>query len=504
MTKTIRSTVLVTIFILAGQCLAFLTQIVIAACFGAGANMDAFLAASAVPQYLMAALIGSIGMVLIPMFVDYAAVGREEEAWRVASSVINLCLLTLGVLTVIGMVSADAILRRIAPGLPDTTHSLAVNIALITWPGILLLTAISLLTSIYQAQLRFAWPAAVPVLGAAANLAMIAVFSRWWGVVGLAVATTSGLILQSLLLLPIVTRTGQYRMSVEWRHPGVTKILTLLGPLVFANIISKATPIVERFLASSMLEGSISHLNYAFSLSSVAVLILSMGITTVIFPNMAVNAASNDMAGFRQNVSSSLRFMWLAVAPATALGIALALPLVSASFQRGQFDATDSAAVAGLLRIYLLGLTGACLGNITGRSFYALKDTRTIAVIGSVESAAYLLYTYHLASSFGTAGVALGFVILYNISFLWQAIVIRYKTGNVGGRLVVDSFARIGMAAVIAGTVAWFLSNLSENLWGQLFLGAASGLIVYVGALFVLKVTEVRTLQGLFRDALER
>jgi len=497
MTKTIQSTVLVTIFILAGQCLAFVTQIVIAAIFGAGANMDAFLAASAAPQYLMAVLIGSIGMVLIPVFVDYAAAGREEDAWRVASSVINICLLTLGGLTVIGMVFADVILRRMAPGLPDTTHSLAVNVALITWPGILLLTAISLLTSIYQSQLRFAWPAAVPVLGAAANLAMIAIFSRWWGAVGLAVSTTCGLILQALLLLPIVTRTGLYRMSVEWRHPGVVKILTLLAPLAFANIISKATPIVERFLASSMPEGSISHLNYAFGLSSVMVLILSTGITTVIFPIMAVNAGSNDMEGFRRNVSSSLRFMWLAVAPATALGIALALPLVSAAFLRGQFDAADAAVVAGLLQIYLLSLTGACLGNITGRSFYALKDTRTIAVIGSVEALAYLFYTYHLAGSFGTAGVAWGFVILYNVSFLWQVFVIRYKTGNVGGRTVVDSFARIGLAAIVAGIMAWFLSNLSTNLWGQLVLGTVAGFIGYIAALFALKVSEARSLLGL-------
>jgi len=496
MTKTIKSTFLVTIFILAGQCLAFVTQIVIAAFFGADANMDAFLAANAAPQYLMAALIGSIGLILIPVFVEYAAAGREEEAWQVASTVINFCLLAFGLFTVIGIVFADVILRCIAPGLSGATHSMAVKIALVAWPGILFLTAISLLTSVYQSQLRFVWPAAVPVLGAAANLVMIAVFSRWWGVVGLAVATTCGLILQTSLLVPIVTRSGHYRLALDWRHPGVARILTLLAPLVFVNIISKATPVVERFLASSMPEGSISHLNYAFSLSAVVAMILSTGITTVIFPSMAVNAASNDMEGFRRNVSSSLRYMWLMVAPAAALGIALALPLASAFYLRGRFDAADAMAVAGLLQIYLLSLIGACLGNITGRSFIALKDTRTIAVIGSLESVAYLFYTYHLAGTFGTAGVAWGFVILYNVSFLWQAFVIRYKTGNVGGRTVVDSFARIGLAAIVAGIMAWFLSNLSSNSWGQLVLGSVAGVIGYIAVLFALKVSEARSLLG--------
>ena len=503
MTKTIKSTFLVTIFILAGQCLAFVTQIVIAAFFGADANMDAFLAANAAPQYLMAALIGSIGLILIPVFVEYAAAGREEEAWQVASTVINFCLLAFGILTVIGMMFADAILRCIAPGLSAATHSLAVKLALVTWPGILFLTAISLLTSVYQSQLRFVWPAAVPVLGAAANLVMIAVFSRWWGVVGLAVATTCGLILQTSLLVPIVTRSGHYRLAMDWRHPGVARILTLLAPLVFVNIISKATPVVERFLASSMPEGSISHLNYAFSLSTVVVMILSTGIATVIFPNMAVNAASNDMEGFRRNVSSSLRFMWLIVAPATSLGIALALPLVSAFFLRGRFDAADATAVAGLLQIYLLSLIGACLGNITGRSFIALKDTRTIAVFGILESAAYLIYTYYLAQYFGTIGVALGFLLLYNISFVWQIIVIRYKTGSVGGRDIISSFSRIGLAAIIAGALAWFLSNLSPNSLGQILFGTVAGLIVYISALFALKVSEARILWDICLNAMK-
>ena len=494
MRKLFKPTLLVTMFMLFGQGLGFITQIVIAALFGADTNMDAFLAASAAPQYLMAVLIASLGVVLVPVFIDYMASGRKEEAWQIASSVINVCFVTLFALTVLGMVFPDFILRLIAPGLSDTTHSLAVKVALITWPGILAVASISLLTSIYQSQSHFGWPAAVPVLGAAVNLLLIVMFTKWWGILGLAVATTVGFVLQALLLLPIALRTGHYRLSLDLRHPGVIQIFTLLVPLLLVNLITKITPVVERFLASSMSEGSISHLNYAFRLSGVAILLFSTGITTVIFPRMAENVSRNDMAGLRHSMSSSLRYMWMAVAPAITLGIALAVPLVSAAFLRGKFNVSDTLSVASVLQIYLLSLIGACLGNITSRSFYALKDTRTIAVIGSIESLAYIFYTYYLARSFGIIGVAWGYVILFNLSFLWQVIVLRYKTGNTGGRTIISSFARVGIAAVIAGIVTWELSTLTKNMLLQLIVCGTAGMIVYIGAVFAFRVPEASVL----------
>jgi hypothetical protein len=67
----LRSIATITIFTLGGQALALVTQIVITAAFGAGSDMDAFLAASAAPQYLVTIVLGTLGFVFIPVFVQY-------------------------------------------------------------------------------------------------------------------------------------------------------------------------------------------------------------------------------------------------------------------------------------------------------------------------------------------------------------------------------------------------------------------------------------------------
>jgi len=495
--KIFKAILIVTLFILGGQAVSFITQIIIASLFGAGVYMDAFLAASAVPQYVIAVLLGSLSFVFIPVFVDYIASGRENEAWKIASSVINLCLMVLGALVAIGIFFPGIILHLTAPGLSETTHTLAVQVAVIIWPSLLASGVILLVTGIYQSQSRFGWPAAVSVIGALVNLGLIVLLTRWWGIIGLAVASTTGLFLQVVLLLPVILRRGRYSLMLSFHHPGLLQVLKLLTPLAIANMVGKSTTLVERFLASSMPEGSISHLGYAFRLYGLFALLIATGITTVVFPRMAMNVANQDLMRLRRTMSVSLRFMWLAVAPATTLGIVLALPLVTVVFQRGQFSEVDAIAVTTLLRIYLLSLASACLANITGRGFYVLKDTRTVAILGSIETVAYVFYTAVLAYFWGVAGVALGFVLLFNGSLLWQVIILRYKTGNSGGSTILGSFSRIGLAAGMAGIIALVCRIFIPDFLLQLLFGGALGLVFYALALYGLRVNEAREIWNL-------
>ena len=213
------------------------------------------------------------------------------------------------------------------------------------------------------------------------------------------------------------------------------EVLRLSYPMVLFGILSKCTPIVERHLASGMEQGSISHLGYAFRLLTTSAFLISTGITTVAFPRMALQSALTDVKALWKTISGSFRMMFLVVAPATALGLALALPLVAALFERGKFMAADSLAVCGLLQIYLLTLVATTLGNISSRAFYAIKDTRTLAIFGTVETVAYVLYTAFLASRFGVSGIAWGYVIYFCVSFTWQTAILwfRFGRGDAGG-----------------------------------------------------------------------
>jgi putative peptidoglycan lipid II flippase len=317
------------------------------------------------------------------------------------------------------------------------------------------------------------------------------VLARKLGIIGLAIANTMGVLVQAVLLLPLALHPRRYRLVLDWTHPGVRQVLHLLLPLMLANVVAKATPVIDRFFASQLPEGNISHLGYAFRIFSVLCVLTSTGISTVLFPRMATDASNTDLASLRQTMSVGLRVMWLAIAPAMMIGITLAFPFVTVLFRRGQFTVADAVAVASLIQIYLLALPPACLGTVTTRGFYVLKDTRTVAILASIESIVYVFYTALLSRAFGVSGIAFGYVLLFNISLLWQVLIVSHKTGKVGGGTVLNSFLRTGVAALIGGIVAWGGTLLTSNVLLQLVYGAVFGLAAYSAGLWLLQSREV-------------
>lgn len=494
MKHLVRPTVVVTLFAIGGQAIGFVTQMVIAAAFGARADMDAFLAANTLPQYAIAVLLSALGFVFIPVFVDYSSSGDDREAWEVVNSFVTLCAVGLGVLALVGIVFARPLLRWTTPGLSPESLDLAARVAVFTWPTLVVTGLASLLTGIYQAQRRFGWSSAAPVIGALLNLGLVVALARPLGILGVAISATAGMTLQLILLAPIVLRSGRFRVSFNYRHPGVRHVLHLLWPLVLSGLLIRWTPIIDRYLASNLGEGAISHLSYAFKLLTLFTVLISTGITTVIFPRMALNTATGDLRGLGHTVSMGLRLMWLVTAPAITLGAALSVPLVSTVFLRGQFGRADAVRVAAFLQIYLWSLIAGTLGNITGRAFYALKETRIIAIMGVVEAVAYAVYAPRLVMWLGAAGIALAYVLYYNASLLWQLPVLRYKIGKAGGRTILISFLRTGLAAAIAGAAAWLITVFMPNSWVQLVLGGTIGLVIFLVIAWLLGSSEVRSI----------
>jgi putative peptidoglycan lipid II flippase len=484
MNSAFKSTVLVTVYTLFGQLINFAAQIIVAYLFGAGVSMDAFNAALVLPQYVTVALLGSLGFVFLPVFVGYVSSGMYEDAWRVVSSTINFSILFTGAIVLVGIIAPETTVRLVAPGLPEQTRQIAARLSVILWPSVLANCLIIILTAVHHSERKFGWPALVAVIGAGAGLVVTILLAGTLGVVGFAIGTIAGLLVQVFLLAPIAVHKGRYRFWLEWNHAGTQQVFRLLVPLVLASIFGKATGVVERFLASSLPEGSISHLAYALRLVNMISLFFSSGVSVVVFQKMAADANSDDLQALRRTLSIGIRYLWLLVAPVFAIGISLSLPLVTIIFQRGQFDVQDAVSVARLFQVYMLSLAAASLGNITARGFYVLKDTRTVAWMGGIESVFYILYTTLLTKWLGILGIALGYVILFNGSLVWQSLLIAQKTGGLRGQTVTKSVLRTSLAAVTGGVLAWGVVQWVGGVWSQLLIGGSAGLIAYILVLF--------------------
>ena len=487
--RLVRPALAISAITLLSQLLSAVVQVLIAALFGARVELDAYFAALTLPTYFNAVLLGGLSYVFVPLFVEHRTTGSEEEAWKITGNIVTLYLVVAGSLTIAGMVWARQLLVLTVPGLSDSAIALATTLTRIIWPSVFLGGLATLCISLYQSYERFIWPALAPLIGGMMTLAVLFVWGRSNGVHVLAFAVLAGSAAQAVLLAPILM--GRLRLRFDPLDRGVREALILLAPLVFAALFAQGSKLVDRYVASNLGAGGISHLAYSDKITTLFAALLSAGIAVTIFPQMAQESARADIPALRRTVSLGLRLTWLLVAPAVGLGIGLAYPLIGTVLQRGAFGATDTAAVASILHWYLLALIGMTLGNITARAFYALKDTRTLSLISIGEIVLYALYTPWFGRNFGVMGIGVAVMLYWNFSELIQCAILWQRLGRPGFTSLVKALSTITVAAAAAGLAGHLLvATLHGPAWVMLLVGGTAGFIVYLIALQLLGAAE--------------
>ena len=93
----------------------------------------------------------------IGAFADAHRNRGRDAAYRLANAVVAVVLVAVGVLTVLGVVFADGLVRAIAPGLESPR--LAALLARIMMPFLLLVSLAAVAMGMLNAQSRFGAPA---------------------------------------------------------------------------------------------------------------------------------------------------------------------------------------------------------------------------------------------------------------------------------------------------------------------------------------------------------
>ncbi|MFG1805240.1 lipid II flippase MurJ [Streptomyces sp. NPDC049040] len=146
--------------------------------------------------------------------------------------------------------------------------------------------------------------------------------------------------------------------------------LALVVPVVLFAVERQAQVLVERFFAAGLPAGAISHLNYAQKVAQLP-MVLSLMMCTVTFPVVASALAAGDRERARRRVERDLTLACVVVLLGTAYVVACAPQIVHTLFQRGAFDAADTAATASVMRVYALGLLGQSLVGALIRPYFS-------------------------------------------------------------------------------------------------------------------------------------
>lgn len=449
--------------IFASRVLGMLRDTVIAYRFGQNELTDAYRAAFQLPDLLFFMVAGgALSSSLMPVFSGYWEQGRKDEAWRVFSIVATVMVSLTTALVVMLEFAAPIAVALMFPGFDADRLALTTHLTRIVLPTQICFLLGGLMMATLYARKHFLAPALGPNIY---NIGIIVgglVFALWLGVAGLAWGALLGAFIGSVLLPWIVMRRmgSAFRWEFNLKHKGAREVFRLMLPVMFGLSLPGIYMLILRVFASWLPAGAISALDNANRQMQAPLGIVGQGVALAIFPALTALAARNEWGALRTTLRRGLRLVWFLTAPATVLLIVLAEDISRVLLQYGKFTPTDTQMVGSALRAFALGLFAWSGQALIARGFFALRDSLTPVLIGSLVTLLFVPLCLFLMQGLGMGhvGLALATSIAATAQMFWMLQILNRRIpreGHSDTAPLTGFLLRTGSATLLMGVAAY-------------------------------------------------
>ena len=410
--RLLKSTAVVSLMTFVSRISGLVRDVVMANVLGPGSLADAFFVAFRIPNFLRRIFgEGAFSQAFVPVFSELNAQNTLEAQRFVNATAGALAAITL-LLTVLGMVFAPSIIYLLAHGFTEHPQKFqtAVDALRIMFPYLFCISLVAMAAGVLNTLNRFAIPAATPIL---LNLCMIvAMLVQIPYLDNLALALAAGVLVagfvQLLFQLPVLIREGYVpKPVIDFQNPPMRRVFGLMLPAVFSVSVAQVNMLVNTYLASFLVTGSVSWLYFSDRLMEFPVGVFGIALATVVLPSLSREHAFGSESQFSAMLDWALRWVIMIAVPATFALYLLATPLLTAIFQYNAFTTEDVAMTAMALKAFAVGVCGFIFVKVLAPGFFARKDTRTPMKIAVVAVAVNIVLSIILVRLMAHTGLAL-------------------------------------------------------------------------------------------------
>lgn len=432
---------LVSVLTFASRLLGLVRDAVLAACFGMSAITDAFWIAFVIPN-LFRRLFGegALSAAFIPAYTR-SLLEDPATARRLASAVLALLLVVLGVVTVIG----ELILASFVwSGNLSTDAGLAVRLTMIMLPYMPLICAVALIGGVLQVHGKFGPPAAAPIL---LNLIMIGTAlgtttlyfdsDPRHAIQAVAIAVVIAGVVQ--LIWQVIALCGCERITCRFHGtgPAMRSVLKTMLPMALGLAVFQINTLLDSLIAWGLSprhdadadqalhlwgyttaypveQGAVTALQYAQRLYQFPLGVFGIAVATAIFPALARAAPDSGQLDresmldpFRNILKQGMRLTVFIGLPASVGLMVVADPLIRVIFQHGRFTSDDSARVVLILWGYAVGVWAYSMTHVLTRAYHALGDAKSPVKVSAWMVLVNLILNLTLVWFMGAAALAL-------------------------------------------------------------------------------------------------
>jgi putative peptidoglycan lipid II flippase len=479
----------------------FIRDMLVSRVLGAGLASDAWQLAFTLPNTFRRLFAeGAFSVAFVPLYAKALhGEGGEEAADRFANDVLAVFIWVLLAFSALAMLAMPGIVWLLARDYQDVPgkFELAVSLSTITFPYLMLVSLVAMLSGLLNARSRFAPGAFVPVL---LNLVLIGgivagyVLREDFGGSDVTVAYAQSIALAlagaaQLAYMAWATRKAGVHLKISLPRftPAVRRLGMLILPATFGAGIYQISQLVDTFFATSLPQGSLTLLKLADRLNQMPLGIFGIALGTAILPMLARHIQTGDSREAQRLQANAVEVGTLLTLPAAAALAICAPAFVTAFFVGGKMTPDKGAIMAHIVVALVCGLPAYVLVKVFQPAFFSREDTRTPVMIAAGALVINIALNFLVVPRFGIVGLAAATATTatLNVVTLYTILQLRgwfHFTGKLAGRIGRQIVATGAMSAALW----WLMPLMASRYGGTVFerlwsLGAlvSAGLVVF-------------------------
>lgn len=480
--------------------LGFVRESLLMAYFGQGALTDVYKQSFIIPDTLYFLIAGgALSSAFIPVFTKYMTNGDEDSAWKTFSVVACAVVIVTMIFVGVGEIYAIPFARLVSPGFKPLQIQHVAYLTRIILPAQLFFLLGGLMMGALYSRNKFLAPSFGPLIytvgiitgglitahihrnelaylhrpevieamktyfnakdpsqlpqqikttvESAMQMGTRAVSGYSWG------ALLGAFVGNFLLQVIAIRKIGmKFIPSLDVKFEGAKRVFALMLPVILGLSLPQVDVQLNKYFATMLGTGSVTALDNANRLMQVPYGVLGTAFAIALFPTLSAFAAQSLWGDFRTHVSQGIRRVTFMALPASVMMMVLSIPTVRLVFQHGKLVTNhDTSITAITLVLFCSGIFAWCWQAVIARAFYALHDTKTVVITGTIMTALFV-------------GMSVGFIRLLSKPWFFHALHIPRSTWWApAGLALITSIA----AAMHAFVLMWILRNRINGLDGK-------------------------------------
>ncbi|MEP7315986.1 MAG: murein biosynthesis integral membrane protein MurJ [Sphingomicrobium sp.] len=465
--------------------LGFVRDMIGSRVLGASHANDAFNLAFLLPNIFRRLFAeGAFSSGFVPLFSRRLQSGGHEDAEAFSNEILSVFMPVLLLVTIVFVIFMPGVMLLVAPGYQDVPGKLELATELTRWtfPYLLFISLVALLSGVLNSLTRFAVAAFAPAL---LNVALIVALllappDKVETVRYMAIAVLAGGIFQFLLCWVAVRRAGVHlRFGRPRLTPAVRELVVLILPATVAAGVYQISQLFYAYFSTRLGEGALTNLSYADRLNQLPLSIIGTALGVAILPSISQAIARDDDVEAADVQARAFDLSMLLTLPATLALAVAAGPIIGALYQGGEYSVESARITGNILAILVTGLPAYVLVKVLTPAFYARKDVKTPVRIAMAVLACGVIANFALIPVMGIYALAtvtsasawINFGLLFGI--LYARGHFRMPAWLIG-RVAKQLIAAVAMGAALYGV---------KIAIGDMYFGSTIDKIISLGAL---------------------